>query len=56
MDHKSDKDLLEKMINEKNAPWIKRLLVVGGTGFLGKHILKKGVQLGFKSQYFIKDS
>ena len=27
----------------------KRLLVVGGTGFLGKHILKKGVQLGFKS-------
>ena len=23
MDHKSDKDLLEKMINEKNAPWIK---------------------------------
>ena len=24
----------------------KRLLVVGGTGFLGKHILKKGVQLG----------
>ncbi len=26
----------------------KRLLVVGGTGFLGNHILKKGVQLGFK--------
>ena len=27
----------------------KRLLVVGGTGFLGKHILKRGVQLGFKA-------
>ena len=27
----------------------KRLLVVGGTGFLGQHILKKGIKLGFKS-------
>ena len=27
----------------------RRLLVVGGTGFLGQHILEKSVDLGFKS-------
>lgn len=27
----------------------KRLLVVGGTGFLGKHILEKSINLGFKT-------
>ena len=38
MDHKSDKDLLEKYKREKCTMDKKRLLVVGGTGFLGKHI------------------
>ena len=43
MDHKIDKDMLDEMILENNAPVakMKRLLVVGGTGFLGYHIISK---------------
>ena len=43
MDHKLDKDYLEQLIVEKKAPLdhMKRLLVVGGTGFIGYHIIKE---------------
>ena len=41
MDHKLDKDYLEQLIVEKTLDHMKRLLVVGGTGFIGYHIIKE---------------
>ena len=42
MDHKLDKDYLEQLILEKKLLGLnEKLLVVGGTGFIGYHLLKE---------------
>ena len=50
MDHKLDKDYLEHLLIEKKAPWIKmkKLLVIGGTGFIGYHIIKEAKKRDLK--------
>ena len=46
MDHKLDKDLLDKMIKDNKAldKMKKLLLVVGGTGFIGFHVIKEAIK------------
>ena len=42
MDHKLDKDYLEQLILEKKLLGLnEKLLVVGGTGFIGYHLLRE---------------
>ena len=43
MDHKLDKDYLEELVIKDKAPWIKMksLLVIGGTGFIGYHVISE---------------
>ena len=38
MDTKRDKDYLDKVLKKF---WVKKILIVGGTGFLGYHLAKK---------------
>ena len=33
-----DKEILEKSIKQKKTPWLTKILIPGGTGFLGFHI------------------
>ena len=43
MDHKLDKDYLEQLIKEKkkHLGLDEKILVIGGTGFIGYHIIKE---------------
>ena len=43
---KLDKDLLDKMLKDNKAPLdkMKKLLVVGGTGFIGFHVIKEAIK------------
>ena len=42
MDHKLDKDYLEQLIKEKKHLGLdEKILVIGGTGFIGYHIIKE---------------
>ena len=41
MDHKLDKDLLDQMIKRKKLLGSnEKILVIGGTGFIGFHVIK----------------
>ena len=46
MDTKRDKENLEKIINKVKF-WKKKLLIAGGTGFIGYHLAKKAIERGY---------
>ena len=49
MDHKLDKDYLEHLLIEKKLHGLnEKLLVIGGTGFIGYHIIKEAKKRDLK--------
>ena len=54
MDTKRERDVLNNLIKKGKAPWLrkmsrKNLLVIGGTGFLGSHFLKRSIKKKFNT-------
>ena len=50
VDTKRDKDKLNKIINSKKIKFLipkKKILIVGGTGFIGYHLAKKSLKRGW---------
>ena len=45
MDTVRDKEILEKLLKKKNNKILKKkLLVIGGTGFLGSHVCREAIK------------